>query len=87
MSGASISQAIGIGAGSLYPALADLEERGLVTSQWGIAATPTGPRPRLYALSEAGVRHLGSLPPPRYPENPSPWARLGRWLFDRLTRR
>lgn len=27
------------------------------------------------------------LPPPRYPENPSPWARLGRWLFDRITRR
>jgi hypothetical protein len=27
------------------------------------------------------------LPPPYYPENPSPWARLGRWLFDRLTRR
>lgn len=26
------------------------------------------------------------LPAPRYPENPSPWARLGRWLFDRLTR-
>ena len=21
------------------------------------------------------------------PQNPSPWARLGRWLFDRLTRR
>lgn len=28
-----------------------------------------------------------SLPAPRYPENPSPWARLGRWLLDRLTRR
>lgn len=27
------------------------------------------------------------LPPVRYPDNPSPWARLGRWLFDRLTRR
>jgi hypothetical protein len=27
------------------------------------------------------------LPPVRYPENPSPWARFGRWLFDRLTRR
>ncbi|WP_156629980.1 hypothetical protein [Methylobacterium sp. Leaf112] len=27
------------------------------------------------------------LDPPRYPENPSPWARLGQWLFDRLTRR
>ncbi len=27
------------------------------------------------------------LPPVRYPPNPSLWARLGRWLFDRLTRR
>ncbi|WP_331296779.1 hypothetical protein [Methylobacterium hispanicum] len=27
------------------------------------------------------------LPPVRYPPNPSPWARLGLWLFDRLTRR
>lgn len=27
------------------------------------------------------------LLPVRYPSNPSPWARLGRWLFDRITRR
>lgn len=44
-------------------------------------------------LFPAAPRRAASLPPPkplnppRYPENPSPWARLGRWLFDRLTRR
>jgi hypothetical protein len=25
--------------------------------------------------------------PKPIPQNPSPWARFGRWLFDRLTRR
>lgn len=41
----------------------------------------------------AAPRRTASLPPPkpldppRYPENPSPWARLGRWIFDRVTRR
>jgi hypothetical protein len=28
-----------------------------------------------------------ALPAPRFPKNPSPWARLGCWLFDRLARR
>ena len=27
------------------------------------------------------------LPPVKYPDNPSPWLRLGKALFDRLTRR
>ncbi|WP_264045492.1 hypothetical protein [Methylobacterium flocculans] len=44
-------------------------------------------------LFPAAPRRAAGLPPqklldaPRYPENPSPWARLGRWLFDRITRR
>ncbi|WP_156648331.1 hypothetical protein [Methylobacterium sp. Leaf108] len=31
-------------------------------------------------------REAPALPQP-IPQNPSPWARLGRWLFDRITRR
>ncbi|WP_082524008.1 PadR family transcriptional regulator [Methylobacterium sp. Leaf399] len=85
-SGASISKASGIGAGRLYPALADLEKRELVRSRWDVAAAPGGPRPRLYALTDLGARHARSLPPP-IPQNPSPWARLGRLLFDLFTRR
>jgi hypothetical protein len=44
-------------------------------------------------LFPAALRRTAVLPPAepvpaqRYPENPSPWARIGRLLFDRLTRR
>jgi hypothetical protein len=43
-------------------------------------------------LFPAALRRAAALPPaepqpaPRYPENPSPWARLGRWLIDRIMR-
>ncbi len=45
-----------VGQGSLYPALYRLEDRGLVTSDWGIS--PEGRRARFYKLSATGRRAL-----------------------------
>ena len=45
-----------VGQGSLYPALYRLEDRGLVTSDWGLS--PEGRRARFYKLSAAGRRAL-----------------------------
>jgi len=42
--------------GSLYPALYRLEERGLITAEWGIS--PEGRRAKFYHVSPAGRRHL-----------------------------
>jgi transcriptional regulator len=49
--------ALRIGAGSLYPALQRLEERGLVASEWGI--TEENRRAKYYKLTAAGRRALG----------------------------
>lgn len=38
----------GFGFSRLYATLLVMEERGLVLSDWGIARTEGGPRPRLY---------------------------------------
>jgi transcriptional regulator len=43
--------------GTLYPALARLQKRGLVTSRWGIS--PTGRRARYYTITASGRRRLG----------------------------
>jgi DNA-binding PadR family transcriptional regulator len=43
--------------GSLYPALQRLERRGWVTSAW---STVDGRRRRIYSLSAAGRRQVGS---------------------------
>ena len=42
--------------GSLYPALRRLEDRGWVTSSWGVS--DTNRRVRVYALSRQGRQHL-----------------------------
>jgi transcriptional regulator len=42
--------------GSLYPALYRLEDKGWVTTQWGIS--PEGRRARFYTLSATGRRQL-----------------------------
>ncbi|HUH12428.1 MAG TPA: PadR family transcriptional regulator [Longimicrobiales bacterium] len=44
--------------GSLYPALYRLEERGLMSSEWGLSAE--GRRARLYTLTRAGKRQLAA---------------------------
>lgn len=42
--------------GSLYPALRRLEDRGLVTSEWGLSENNR--RARFYKLTPAGRRYL-----------------------------
>lgn len=42
--------------GSLYPALARLERRGLVTSEWGVSENAR--RARFYELTDAGRQRL-----------------------------
>jgi PadR family transcriptional regulator, regulatory protein PadR len=47
---------LNLNAGSLYPALYRLEQRGLLCASW--AASETGRRTKVYALTAAGRRHL-----------------------------
>lgn len=42
--------------GSLYPALYRLEDRGLITSEWGVSEE--GRRVRLYRLTATGTKQL-----------------------------
>jgi len=44
-------------AGSLYPALYRLEQRGLIRAAW--QPTENGRRAKVYSLTRAGRRHLG----------------------------
>jgi PadR family transcriptional regulator, regulatory protein PadR len=44
--------------GSLYPALRRLEDRGFITSQWGLSENNR--RARFYSLTTAGRKHLKS---------------------------
>jgi transcriptional regulator len=44
--------------GSLYPALRRLEDRGWVTSEWGLSENNR--RARFYSITAAGRRHLRS---------------------------
>jgi PadR family transcriptional regulator PadR len=47
---------LNVNAGSLYPALYRLEERGFVRAEW--ETTDNGRRGKLYSLTAAGKRHL-----------------------------
>jgi len=54
--GYELGQEVGLKAGSLYPILIRLSDRGLVESSWE-SGPPSGRPPRhLYRLTEAGVR-------------------------------
>src|SRR5215213_9539430 len=55
-----------VNAGSLYPALYRLEERGLITAEW--RATPKGRRAKVYSLTAAGRKALA--------EQRAQWARF-----------
>ena len=46
-----------VNAGSLYPALYRLEQRGLIRAAW--QATESGRRAKVYSLTRTGQRHLG----------------------------
>ena len=45
-----------VNAGSLYPALYRLEERGLIKAEW--SETPKGRRAKVYSLTTAGRKRL-----------------------------
>ena len=47
-----------VNAGSLYPALYRLEERGLIRARW--EETPNGRRAKVYSLTAAGRKQLAS---------------------------
>ena len=48
---------LNVNAGSLYPALYRLEQRGLISAVW--SATESGRRARVYSVTRAGKKHLG----------------------------
>src|SRR5256885_1895218 len=50
------SDVLNVNAGSLYPALYRLEERGLIKAEW--ASTEKGRTAKVYSLTAAGRRHL-----------------------------
>jgi transcriptional regulator len=47
---------LNVNAGSLYPALYRLEERGLIQAEW--MATTAGRNAKVYSLTAAGRKHL-----------------------------
>lgn len=61
--GYELGQQVGLKAGSLYPILIRLSERGLLEASWE-SDPPTGRPPRhLYRLSSAGLALAESLAP------------------------
>ena len=50
------SDVLTVNAGSLYPALYRLEQRGLIRAAW--QSTENGRRAKVYSLTRAGVRSL-----------------------------
>ena len=47
---------LNVNAGSLYPALYRLEQRGLLRAEWG--ASESGRRTKVYSVTSAGREHL-----------------------------
>jgi PadR family transcriptional regulator len=50
------SDVLQVNAGSLYPALYRLEERGLIRAEW--EETQSGRRAKVYSLTASGRKHL-----------------------------
>ena len=50
------SDVLQVNAGSLYPALYRLEDRGLIRAEW--EETPNSRRAKVYSLTPSGRRHL-----------------------------
>jgi PadR family transcriptional regulator PadR len=48
--------ALQLNQGTVYPALVRLEQRGWITSKWGVSET--GRKARFYALTRAGRRQI-----------------------------
>jgi PadR family transcriptional regulator PadR len=54
--GYELGQQVGLKAGSLYPILIRLRDRGLLAASWEDDPTPGRPPRHLYRLTEDGVR-------------------------------
>jgi PadR family transcriptional regulator, regulatory protein PadR len=48
---------LNVNAGSLYPALYRMEQKGLIKAHW--AETENGRRAKVYSVTAAGRKHLG----------------------------
>jgi PadR family transcriptional regulator, regulatory protein PadR len=53
--GYELGQEVGLKAGSLYPILIRLTERGLLEAQWEDEAPPGRPRRHMYRLTDEGL--------------------------------
>jgi transcriptional regulator len=53
---ATTNDVLNVNAGSLYPALYRLEQKGLLRAAW--AESSTGRRTKVYSLTAAGRKHL-----------------------------
>ncbi|HYC51562.1 MAG TPA: PadR family transcriptional regulator [Gemmatimonadaceae bacterium] len=53
---ATSSQVLNVNAGSLYPALYRLEEKGLIRAEW--QETPNGRKAKVYSVTASGRKHL-----------------------------
>jgi PadR family transcriptional regulator, regulatory protein PadR len=60
--GYELCQRVGLQAGSMYPILIRLADRGLVEAAWEADPQPGRPPRHLYRLTGAGVEHAATLP-------------------------
>jgi PadR family transcriptional regulator PadR len=62
--GYELAQEVGLKAGSLYPILMRLSDRGLLEASWESAASSGRPPRHLYRLSSAGVSFAAAVATP-----------------------
>lgn len=62
--GYDLSRETGVAAGTLYPLLIRLSDRGLLQSQWRDSEKVGRPPRHVYRLSPQGVAFAGELSPP-----------------------
>jgi DNA-binding PadR family transcriptional regulator len=62
----------GLKAGSLYPILIRLADRGLLEATWEESAPQGRPPRHLYRLTAAGLEQAGALPAPAARSRPRP---------------
>jgi DNA-binding PadR family transcriptional regulator len=68
--GYELGQQVGLKAGSLYPILMRLSDRGLLEAVWEADSPPGRPPRHLYRLSGAGVRLAAELASDARPARP-----------------
>lgn len=74
---AAISKATGLNAATLYPALASLENDGLIIGAWEDGPSP---RCRRYRLTPAGREQVGAMPPAQAQPRPG----TGNWFWRKF---